>query len=173
MNILFRSDGLVNLYWCLFRSNSRSRPPTPTHDARSSGRRRASSPWPLKEQFPPQFDVEELQTDIRNLMARISGAERERYHILSNKLDFYKVTCSQVHHIFVSLRDEALHQVATLKRQNDDLLLNTVQLEDQVSKQRKKVLVNEEQLRKLEHKGDARDSKLNEQVRNWQCNFGV
>ena len=49
-------------------------------------------------------------------------------------------------------RDEALHKVVTLKRQNDELLENTVHLEDQVSNQKKRSRGLEEQLKKFEMK---------------------
>ena len=52
------------------------------------------------------MDVDLVKSDIRDLVERISSTMKER--------------------------DEGLHQVVTLKRQNDDLLEHTVQLEDQV-----------------------------------------
>lgn len=61
-------------------------------------------------------------------------------------------------------RDETLHQVSTLKRQNDDLLMNTVQLEGQLNKSKQKIFGTEEQLRKLEHKVSVSDVNVANQV---------
>ena len=61
-------------------------------------------------------------------------------------------------------RDEALHKVVTFKRQNDELLENTVHLEDQVSNQKKRSRGLEEQLKKFEMKISQNDSQLASQV---------
>ena len=61
-------------------------------------------------------------------------------------------------------RDESLHQVAALKRQNDQLLENTVSLEEKLSTQKKKSRSFEEQLKKLELKVAHSDSNLADQV---------
>ena len=63
-------------------------------------------------------------------------------------------------------RDESLHQVAALKRQNDQLLENTVTLEEKLSTQKKKSRSFEEQLKKLELKVAHSDSNLADQVIN-------
>ncbi len=68
------------------RSNSRTRPTTPTTSSAaergrtsvSSTNRRSSSPWPSTENLSQEVDVEEIKSDIRSLLSRISGAERER-----------------------------------------------------------------------------------------------
>jgi hypothetical protein len=54
--------------------------------------------------------------------------------------------------------------VSTLNRQNDDLLLNTVQLETQLNKSKQKIFGTEEQLRKLEHKVSISDVSIANQV---------
>jgi hypothetical protein len=58
-----------------------------------------------------------------------------------------------------------LHQVSTLKRQNDELLLNTVHLESQLNKSKQKIVGSEEQLRKLEHKVSISDVSVANQVK--------
>ena len=63
-------------------------------------------------------------------------------------------------------RDESLHQVSTLKRQNDELLMNTVHLEGQLNKSKQKISGTEEQLRKLENKVSVSDVSIANQVRN-------
>ena len=55
--------------------------------------------------------------------------------------------------------------MSTLKRQNDDLLMNTVQLEGQLTKSKQKIFGTEEQLRKLEHKVSISDVNVANQVR--------
>jgi rootletin len=120
-------------------SNSRSRPTTPTRTSRQTVRR-SSSPWPpTSKNVNDEVDIDQVKSDVKDLIGKISHAEKER--------------------------DEALHHVASLKRQNDELLVNTVGLEDQVAKQRKKALGTEEQLRKLEHKVSLSDASLGNQVR--------
>ena len=67
--------------------------------------------------------------------------------------------------LYIFLRDESLHQVSTLKRQNDELLMNTVHLEGQLNKSKQKINGTEEQLRKLEHKVSVSDVSIANQVR--------
>jgi hypothetical protein len=55
--------------------------------------------------------------------------------------------------------------VSTLKRQNDELLLNTVHLESQLNKSKQKIAGSEEQLRKLEHKVSISDVSVANQVK--------
>jgi hypothetical protein len=55
--------------------------------------------------------------------------------------------------------------VSTLKRQNDELLMNTVHLEGQLNKSKQKINGTEEQLRKLEHKVSVSDVSIANQVR--------
>ena len=86
------------------------------------------------------MDVDLVKSDIRDLVERISSTMKER--------------------------DEGLHQVVTLKRQNDDLLEHTVQLEDQVTYQKKRSRTLEEQLKKCELKVSLNDTQLAEQVCN-------
>ena len=76
--------------------------------------------------------------DIRDLVGRISQAAKDR--------------------------DESLHQVASLKRQNDQLLENTVGLEEKLSTQKKKSRSFEDQLRKVELKVAHSDANLADQV---------
>ena len=76
--------------------------------------------------------------DIRDLVGRISQAAKDR--------------------------DESLHQVASLKRQNDQLLENTVGLEEKLSTQKKKSRSFEDQLRKVELKVAHSDASLADQV---------
>lgn len=54
--------------------------------------------------------------------------------------------------------------MTALKRQNDDLLVNTVTLENQLQKQKQKMIGSDEQLRKLEHKISLSDIALAKQV---------
>ena len=61
-------------------------------------------------------------------------------------------------------RDESLHQVATFKRQNEQLLENTTTLEEKLSSQKKKSRSFEDQLKKLELKVAHSDSNLADQV---------
>merc|ERR1712051_318308 len=75
--------------------------------------------------------------DIRDLVGRISQAVKDR--------------------------DESLHQVASLKRQNDQLLENTVGLEEKLSTQKKKSRSFEDQLRKVELKVAHSDACLADQ----------
>ena len=81
-------------------------------------------------------------------------------------------TPTECYHIFqnimvlkINFRDESLHQVSTLKRQNDDLLMNTVHLEGQLNKSKQKISGSEEQLRKLEQKVSVSDVSIANQVR--------
>ena len=76
--------------------------------------------------------------DIRDLVGRISQTAKDR--------------------------DESLHQVASLKRQNDQLLENTVGLEEKLSTQKKKSRSFEDQLRKVELKVAHSDANLADQV---------
>ena len=76
--------------------------------------------------------------DIRDLVGKISQAAKDR--------------------------DESLHQVASLKRQNDQLLENTVGLEEKLSTQKKKSRSFEDQLRKVELKVAHSDANLADQV---------
>ena len=62
------------------------------------------------------------------------------------------------------LRDDALHQVLAMKRQNDDLLLTNVSLEQTVGKHKEKNEGTEEQLRKLEQKISISDISIANQV---------
>ena len=62
-----------------------------------------------------------------------------------------------------------MHQVASLKRQNDQLLENTVALEENLSAQKKKSRSFEEQLKKLELKVAHSDSNLADQVCTYFC----
>ena len=83
--------------------------------------------------------------DIRDLVGRISQAAKDR--------------------------DESLHQVASLKRQNDQLLENTVGLEEKLSTQKKKSRSFEDQLRKVELKVAHSDANLADQVISWKIRF--
>ncbi len=56
-------------------------------------------------------------------------------------------------------------KVSSLKRQNDELLMNTVQLESQLNKSKLKIAGTEEQLRKLENKISISDVNIANQVR--------
>ena len=52
----------------------------------------------------------------------------------------------------------------TLKRQNDEMIVNSVTLEQQLQKQKEKMIGSEEQLRKLEQKVSLSDISLANQV---------
>ena len=79
-----------------------------------------------------------MKGDIRDLVSRISQAVKDR--------------------------DESLHQVASFKRQNEQLLENTVALEEKLSSQKKKSRSFEDQLKKLELKVAHSDANLADQV---------
>ena len=123
-------------------AHARSRPSTPTRTPRASSThaaRRASSPWPPIVSDSGEIDFEQIKSDVRELVGRISLAVKER--------------------------DEALHQVAFLKKKNDEILVSSMDLEDQNSNQKKKSRGFEDQLRKLELKVAHSDANLAETVR--------
>lgn len=68
--------------------------------------------------------------------------------------------------LFFYKRDDALQQVNDLKCQKEDLLINTVNLEELHSKAKLKMMGSEEQLRKLENKISNGDITLANQVDN-------
>jgi chromosome segregation ATPase len=117
-------------------NRSRSRPSTPNR----SSSRRGSSPWPPSSSSPKiEVDFDQIKSDIRDLMGRMSDAVKER--------------------------DEALHHLTVLKRSNEALAESAGSLEDQVSLQKKKARSFEEQLKKLELKVAHSDANLADQVR--------
>ena len=126
-------------------SASRSRPSTPpTRSSRASHRRASSPAWSgLASNASAgggggEIDFDQIKSDIRDLVNRISQAVKDR--------------------------DESLHQVATFKRQNEQLLENTTTLEEKLSSQKKKSRSFEDQLKKLELKVAHSDSNLADQV---------
>ena len=78
-----------------------------------------------------EVDVDLVKSDIRDLVERISSTMKGILLISRKKIDFEIFFIKYPFHEKIE-RDEGLHQVVTLKRQNDDLLEHTVQLEDQV-----------------------------------------
>ena len=105
--------------------------------SRASNIRSASFEFSSKNSVG-EIDFEQIKGDIRDLVGRISQAAKDR--------------------------DESLHQVASLKRQNDQLLENTVGLEEKLSTQKKKSRSFEDQLRKVELKVAHSDANLADQV---------
>ena len=62
-------------------------------------------------------------------------------------------------------RDDAHERASNLKRENEELVLSSMNLETQLQKQKEKMIGSEEQLRKLEHKISLSDISLANQVR--------
>ena len=115
-------------------SNSRSsRPSTPTKPRRSS----FSSSSEASNVTIPDFDL--IKKDIRDLVAKIGQAGRER--------------------------DEATHHLVNLKRQHCELIETNTDLEDKLLGQKKKSKSFEEQLKRLESKVVHNDLQLAEQVK--------
>ena len=127
------------------RSNSRSRPATPTRSTPASGRR-SSSPWPSSQSFDigiapnanADADFEMIKKDIRDLVTKIGQIGKDR--------------------------DEAHHHVVALKRQNDDLAETNADLDDKYLGQKRKSKQFEEQLKRLESKVAQNDMHLADQV---------
>lgn len=147
------------------RATSSPRPATPSRAGRSASARRAPSPYGgrvaaggsyldstelrvstssyaaaggTSESLLRDLDVDSVRGNVKELVAKLVFAERER--------------------------DDALMDLANLKRQKEELMLANVNLEQSLQRQKDKMVGTEEQLRNLEQKISISDINIANQV---------